>query len=256
MRRLLLLALLLPTFAFGAIAERGTPTLAFGTVNNATDITVTKPTGVVDDDFMFSFCANDNSNDDVTDPMIDGPAGWTYQDVLSDNVLAGRGRAGSVETRVAATEGASYLFGHNNAVSQELHCAIAGFSGVDTTTPLDVVPIGGHLDTTLDTTTPQSPAITTVTNNAWVVSCVFTTGTVGTAYDPPTGYTEILDADQDHTGMACAYKEVVAFGLETPGTWTHTSGASTDDSYAVSFALRPAAAASNAAVLRRRHNED
>jgi len=212
-----------------------------GDVNTSTAITITKPSGTVDDDLMVLFVCADNSDDDTPSPAFDLPGGWT---TIFDQVeTAGRGRGFALAYKKASSEGANYAITHNFTTpsTTEMNGVILSYSGVDTTTALDQTTPAA--DVTLNTTTPDPPSITTTTANAMVVCGCMTTGTVGSAYDPPAGYTERADVDFDHTGLAVAEFLNVGADAENPGTFTHTNGQSTDDSIAWTLALKAAAAA-------------
>ena len=104
-----------------AIALRGTQTAL-----NTTSIS--KVTGVVDDDLMIvSVIVYDNT---VT---ITPPAGWTLAG--SATISGGTATKHAVYYKKAASEGSSYSFTNSGGAYTDL-LSIA-YSGVDTTTPMD-----------------------------------------------------------------------------------------------------------------------
>lgn len=113
------------------------------------------------------------------------------------------------------------------------------FVGVDTTTAIDATTTkAGGTGVAAD-----SPSTTTVTNNAWVVSCVAVAVT-DTSVTKPSGYSNQVDINADDTrdvtcGMASVTKATA--GAEDPGAWSGF-GADTQTWAAATVALRPAAA--------------
>jgi hypothetical protein len=111
------------------------------------------------------------------------------------------------------------------------------FRGVNTTTPLDVA------SPTVATNTanmPDSPSITTVTNNCMIVSIGYLDDDIVTA-TAPTNYTLARSANYGSTNaggtVMAAYRLVTTAGAQNPGTF----GGGGDDSWvAATIALRPA----------------
>ena len=114
------------------------------------------------------------------------------------------------------------------------------FRGVDQTTPLD--------QTTPTTAVGNSnlidaPAITTVTNNAWVVAMGALDDDATVTITVPTGYSNLSEsssgatANEEATAMM-ASKEIATAGAEDPPAFTGSSGG--DEWIAGTIALRPA----------------
>jgi hypothetical protein len=120
-------------------------------------------------------------------------------------------------------------------------CAFQAWRGVDETTPIDIGPasvFGGA------SAFPDSPSLTTVTDDALFVSTFQLDDRDTTVVTPPTGYTNLLE---ENTGLGSisfgatvgiASKIVATAGAEDPGSYE--LGAA-DTWLAASFALRPAA---------------
>lgn len=128
-----------------------------------------------------------------------------------------------------------------------------GFSGVDQTTPLDATTVAGAIAAS---TTPQPTGITTVTDNAVVVSMIVSTLntsggiTVGTA----NGFTTILSGTSyvnttRALAFAATYKLIASHGAVTCPVY---SQASSKDSVGITLALRPASAAALTSMPRDR----
>jgi hypothetical protein len=136
-------------------------------------------------------------------------------------------RMGATPDSAATVLGAAdALYGNNYA--------IAAFRGVDTTLAIDAT-----TTTASGTGHPNSPSITTVTNNAVVVTAWLCTSDPASVTQP-TGYTfSDYWSSQTETNPASsgiAFKTVATAGAENPGPWTLDE---TGNYIAVSVALRP-----------------
>jgi hypothetical protein len=121
-------------------------------------------------------------------------------------------------------------------IDGELICSVAAFRGVNLTTPMDVTPNHDSASS------PPTPPVTTVTDNAIVLSCVSAINVSTDIYDTaPSGYTRLTDGwtivSIGHSN-SIAYKVKATAGLEDPGNWNSISGATSGHGYTV--ALRPA----------------
>jgi hypothetical protein len=83
---------------------------------------------------------------------------------------------------------------------------------------------------------PDSPSITTVTDNALVMSIASTATGDSTVTDPP-GYTRINGTSHSFNSMYASYLIKTPAGAEDPGAWTNWSSGSW---FALTVALRPA----------------
>lgn len=124
--------------------------------------------------------------------------------------------------------------------------------GVDRTTQEDATTttFGWNSDANL----PDSPSITTVTDNSWVISA-FGLGESDTTVTAPTGYSNQVDHNYSGTStitVGAATKQKTPAGAENPGAW---SGIGTFIWwYAVSVAVRPAVARSRILNVRQSLN--
>ncbi len=207
----------------------------------APPLTIAKPTGTVLNDVMIaSFGFRTNQPGLSTDIAITPPAGWTLVRRL-DNPGTPNTDSGLVVYRkvAGASEPASYQW----AFSCTLTCATNGFqaaaggivtfSGVNTTTPIDVE-AGRNTTATLgDQTTPS--VTTTVPNTMLVTSHSYATAGPWT---PPTGMTEAVDVLAGNLSTEMSYVPQAALGLT--GTKQATPAPEDDAGNAHILALRPA----------------
>jgi hypothetical protein len=120
--------------------------------------------------------------------------------------------------------------------SSSAHLAFA-FKNIDQTTPLDVsspTMVAGA------GTTPNPPAITTVTNNAVVIAMAFQdddNNLVVNSY--PTGYTAIgiANSSNSYASSIASYKIVQTAGSEDPSAYSLSLS---DGNFSATAALRPA----------------
>lgn len=156
---------------------------------------------------------------------ITSPAGWTelLQYTHADTYRTALFRL------VTSSAPTTHAFGRTS--SNYIGASLWWFSGADTTTPEDAT------RTTNEGTgsTITYPAITTVTDNAFVIASYTDAGGNGTS--DPTGYTGI--GNDSSTVCHGAYVNKATAGSETPGTTTSSGGSWV----AVTFAIRPAAGA-------------
>lgn len=136
-------------------------------------------------------------------------------------------RMGATPDSAATVLGAAdALYGNNYA--------IAVFRGVDTTTAIDAT-----TTTASGTGQPNSPSITTVTNNAVVITA-WLSDSDPNSVTQPTGYTFSdywgTQPETNEASSGIAFKTVATAGAENPGPWTLDV---TGNYIAVSVALRP-----------------
>lgn len=121
-------------------------------------------------------------------------------------------------------------------------CVVHVWSGVDTTTPMDVTTTktsGGN------TGTPNPPSITPVTAGAIVLAVGSGSSTSAQTPTAPTGYSNLKSASQVQSSQAStsaiASKAWSGSGAEDPGTFGSMSTSTSDSWVAYTVALRPAA---------------
>ncbi len=163
-----------PLYAPGAYRSAAT-----GVTTPITSIVVSKPAGVVTNDVLIAAVTVDQT------PTISPPAGWTL--VRSD-------ANGTIQTQAiywhaaGGSEPATYTFTFGGAVNSAV-AGIAAYSGVNTTTPIDVS--SGQANAT--STSVTAPSVTTTVANAMIVGIFGLDNDA--SFTPPAGMTERWDVD-------------------------------------------------------------
>lgn len=200
-----------------AIAVVGAPQV--GTSGNAS-VTIAVPSGVTAGHLLVADLSFN------TDDTILAQTGWT----IAHQEGSATGALNGVLYRWAtSSEPASYTF--NSNASSSSAGTISAFSGVDTTTPLDVTPIG----TTGGGNTITVGPITTVTNNALLYySAAARSGSDTVQMDSAL---TLLAESTSSRRVGAAYEILATAGSSTPRTFT---GTTTVGRSAIIVALRPA----------------
>ncbi|MGH8689262.1 MAG: LamG-like jellyroll fold domain-containing protein, partial [Burkholderiales bacterium] len=198
------------------------------------DLTINKPAGTISGDVMLAFITVRDSSVQITPP-----AGWSSQAAVVQN--AGASSRQQLFYKVAGgAEPANYTWTFDSA-HQGAAGAIATYSGVDTTTPIDAY--GGN-------TTPQGAdsnlqhralAVTTLTANTEVVTAH--TFSSSATWTPPAGMTERVDiasqAVPNATGVSLEVNDVAQAAVGTTGAKLATASGDGDTGIAQIVALRP-----------------
>ena len=210
---------------------------------NGADVTLTLPSGTTTDDLVIvAYAIGDNDGVNFNMAMV--TTGYTeVADLFADDTqdlslgVYWKVMGGTPDTS-AAVDG---LGGTDAAVAAV--CMV--FRGVDTTTPMDVMPTTA---TALNTMHPDPPSINhNNPSGVWTVIAGASGHTLGGAgtYTFPTGYvTNAIDRGQDDTSDATVgmgYRETPA-DPEDPGVMTHSGTDNANFAWgAATLALRPAA---------------
>lgn len=242
MRRILLaLALLLPLGAQAAI------TFIAGSMAQSSPVlsrTPTEPTGTAQDDLVLAFCSlDDNGNASGT---WTAPGDFTQIDQFQVGVATFDHTVYLGYKIRGASEGSGYTFS-NSGTAGALECSLTSWRGVNTSTPLDVTYVKAthYRETLNDAGATAAKAITTATNNAWVVLVEHWNNDNTYTAGAPSGYTLDYDnAAQANRNVVFAHKAIGTAGAETPGAWTHSNLSATVDSASFTLALKPAGSAS------------
>ena len=214
------------------------------------DVTITAPSGIQEGDLLVGFYVCWPGS--VSALPIASTGFTSYEEYNG----SGGDRSTAFLTKIATvadeSEANYTITGSNDAGTEDTAEFMCRFSGVHA----DILDVEystvSHFIADLNTISPTPQDITTVTPNAWVI--VFAHHAFGnnvTDVTVPSGYTKIEDAHKDDpwTGnsngraFCVAYLEKTTAGLENPGSFTFTSGSSTDDNNVFTFALKPASAA-------------
>ena len=197
--------------------------------------TIAKPAGVVAGDLMLAFLEADG-NIGVADWSTLIPAGWTilYQELNGGVSLWWP----MVAYKVAGgAEPASYGFSFNTQAGRGV---IAAWSGVSTTTPINV---SAAQNNSTSAATTACPSVTTTSGDCRLVTAYFRRTASGFSFIEPAGMVARFNND----GGAAANSSFGFAELGLPstagatGTKTATSPTA-DISYGVSIALTPAVA--------------
>lgn len=236
-RLLLALLLALPLSAHAAI------TFIDGTSANnssATSVTPSEPSGTAQNDIVIAHCAINSTGGTWTDPA-------DFTEIDQEDTAPAFAWTTYVGYKIrGATAGSGYTFSASSSAAQ-IVCTLLTYRGIDTSTPFDVTfSAGSHYSEHNNDVTAAAPPITTVTNGAEVVLLQHWNGGVaGFALGAPSGYTsreEVLQASRVNFAVS---KNVATAGTETPGVYTTTGSATTQDSSNYTLALRPAGAAAD-----------
>ncbi len=208
---------------------------------NATSRTPSEPSGAADNDLIVAYgtAAQSVTWTDPADFTELNQKVTTAGSPTTTNYLGYKVRSGGA--------GSGYAFSHNGT-SSNIAVQLLCFRGIDTTTPIDVtfVEASHYLQGTANTANMTPKAITTVTDNAWVVVIYATTQTISGAAGVSSGYAaadaDNLTAATSNRGIFCYHKEIASNGTESPGITTHTDVTGTADPRTYTIAIRPAAA--------------
>lgn len=212
----------------------GTPVVGAVATATAQTIEVALPATVNDGDLLTIHAYFDDNQ-----AGSNGEAGWNKDTEVQSFALSDS--ATYLWTKIAASESGTYTLNFGGGADAPIIAFMVAWPGADQTTPMDATSVG-TADIGNDSDTAATPAITTVTNNAIVVSQIGANQTTASPGTEPSGYTALAQNGTTQY-LGTAYKLVASFGTETPGTW---SGLGTGaDSGGITFAIRPAAVASS-----------
>jgi hypothetical protein len=167
---------------------------------------------------------------------VDEP-GWTL--VKQVQMTAGIDGTIAVFRKIAGgSEPATYTVDIDGGTDAQIATQISQFSGVDATTPEDAAATS---TTDIDDTEYDPPAITTITDGAFVESHMFARQASITTPSAPSGYTKYGTVKGSTYYGGSAHKEVATAGSEDPGVWTSLTVSS--DCCGITWAMRPAGAA-------------
>ena len=176
--------------------------------------------------------------------VFTAPLGLTQRHDVS---TAGRGQVYAAH-RVLQSGDTTFAWAATTVTNATTLWGAVVYRGVDTVTPFDLTEAAPAAYA--NTATPNPPAVTTVTNGAFVIAIAGDNKEAATAaITPPTNYTIAIDIAStagDDGSLGVAHREITTAGLEDPGTFSATGWAAADDGYVWTFALRPASAVSDA----------
>jgi hypothetical protein len=218
---------------------------SFRSVGTVTDssgvdtIEISAASGIQDGDLL---CICGFADNNVSLTLNEG--GWTEQTELQD--ASGGDKVLALYTRIAASESGTYTLDLGSGTARMIGAMLA-YTDVDQVTPMDATVTTASGTVNSDQHDPA--AITTVTNNAIVVSFVGAVQTTSGSRTVPSGYTErVTSGATDMIGVADI--DVATAGSEDPSVWTGLG--SSADSASITFAIRPAAGGGAGSVILRR----
>ena len=195
--------------------------------NAATDVTISKPAGVVSGDLLIATIHTYSG-----DPTP--PAGWTTKVITNYNSA----RRAAIFYKVAGgSEGASYTFGAGSAsgASGEIHAIQAG-----TYDPAETLAtyVGAAL-TGVGTFFQAGPSVTTTVDNCLILRRWFMSSSSGSG-TPPAGYTETVDYSWGYAN----WLEYAARGSQALAGATGTAAVTSDvnliaNQYGFTIAVKP-----------------
>lgn len=197
--------------------------------------TIDKPTGTVADDYMVAVISVDGGARTITPP-----AGWT-QLALVQKTTGDQQTMGVYGKRAGGSEGANYAFTVSGGAGGG---AIVGYSGVDTTTAIDVTASTAESTGGTSPVTVAASSVTTVTANAMVLWIAATdqgaNNPISAGFTPPTGFTERVDnSSYDWTTFTVAEKGFASAGATGSVSGTFSASSGSHGYIAALVALRP-----------------
>ncbi|MDC0637496.1 hypothetical protein OAP25_02225 [Flavobacteriaceae bacterium] len=198
----------------------------------ASSMSVSLPTHSEDDYLVIAFTHNYSSSGQK---LTGVGTGYTQLAEISESAL---GHQTAIWAKKAGASEADPTASYNSS-AQIMSCVAFAFSGVDTTTALDVA-VSAYA--TVDpAATVASPSLTTVTDGAMLVSVA--TADDNAAFTQDAAMT--LGDSHQYLSMttATAYETIPTLGATGTRTWTFAQ--SNDELTAISIALRPAIASGN-----------
>ena len=174
-----------------------------------------------------------------------------------NNAPSGYGRL-FIGYRVLQSGDSTFAWTSSSASSSTTIWGTSVFRNVDTTNPWDTD--SGTPATFANAVSPNPPAVTTITDKAWVYP-LFGKRNDYTSITPPSGYNTAGSGSStsgNDASAGTAYKEKTPQGSEDPGAWTLGGGATTDDGQVWTGALKPASSNPNeqAVILWRTYDAD
>jgi hypothetical protein len=200
---------------------------------NGGDVTVTLPGGIAENDIVVVVGGHGNASGAAASISTSGYNTLDTQASAANysGIIAWKRMGVSPDTTVTGTGGGD--------VSSGVAYIAYVVRGVDTSTAIDAT----TTEATGTTGLPNSPSITTVTDNALVITAGLFAVANGTL-TPPAGYSNALTksgSDTNGIDVVAASRIQAAAGAVNPSGWGAIIGDSSDDWVAWTVALRPAA---------------
>jgi hypothetical protein len=199
---------------------------------NGGDVTVTLPGGIAENDIVLVVGGHGNASGAAASISTSGYNTLDTQASAANysGIIAWKRMGGSPDTTVTGTGGGD--------VSSGVAYIAYVVRGVDTSTAIDAT----TTEATGTSGLPNSPSITTVTDDCMVITAGLFAVANGTL-TPPAGYSNALTvsgSDTNGIDVVCASR-IQPLGAVNPAGWGAILGDSSDDWVAWTVALRPAA---------------
>ena len=214
-----------------SISHVGTNSVDAG--SSATGVTFSEPAGTQEDDLILVIVKNDATTSNWTAPadftQIDQATGTSNQRFWVGYKVRG------------ATQGNGYSFTHDFGAGTNTAGMLVVYRDENTGTPLDVAYVqANHKTDSLNDLSYAPSAITTTTNNAWVVILSGWSGGPGTvSWSGISGYTTDGNLEGGSgRNLNILSKLVATAGTETPGSFG-TTGDAGEDGTSFTIAIRP-----------------
>uniref|UniRef100_UPI00257D5BC7 hypothetical protein n=1 Tax=Candidatus Borrarchaeum sp. TaxID=2846742 RepID=UPI00257D5BC7 len=213
---------------------------AGGNNETGTDMTINKPTGTQDGDFMFAIVASTIASDTDGSTMASAPSGWTEENNYINPQNPQSGQHIYIYWKFAgASEPSSYSWTWTDA------CGWAGqiitLRGVDSISPI-------HVEGTTasgSNQNPNTPSITTTEDTCFVISLYCADDDDAITGSPPSGTTEIGLDERASPGnglaIGSAYYTQTTAGSTGDKTWTGALGVENEEWIGEQYAFLPAA---------------
>lgn len=209
---------------------------ANATAAGTTGITITKPTGLQDDDILYVAIGRDYSKQAFT------CSGWTLLDEAE--TTGGRDFGSYILRKVisdASSEPASYTFVTIDTGSRDMAAVMLIVRGGDTSTPEDATTTSS--DGTNDDT-PDSPTIITNTDGALVLPICLLVHNTSITIVTPTSFT-LADSENYEGGVSVnvgiAYATQASAGASGTNNWPNTGGSGGAEWHTYTVAVKPGA---------------
>lgn len=178
---------------------------SFSSANaNSTSVTISLPSGVVDNDLLFLHLPLNTQGTTITD----GLTGWTL--IQQYNKTGGNSASFALYRKIANNEPVSYTLTLSG--SSRVSPVITVWSGVDTTTPIATYATSDYF--TSDTTLRYKTVTTTANNQLVVLLGAFLFNPSPTS-TPPTDFTEAVDYQGSRASTFANYREYSTINTTT-----------------------------------------
>lgn len=205
-------------------------------------LVVTKPAGVVADDYLIAFKVIDNTGDTFTVTGFSHITGSPIQTTVDNQQLA------VLVRKADGSEGASFtLQSANNGIG-----GVIAFSSIDTTTQLDVTPSANSSNSAnASPWTITATGVTTVTDSCdlIVIAADDITSSADVVHSTPAGFTSQADLNSGFMNVAVFTGTAGAAGATGNKTLTGTVAAASAGWAAFLIALRPTGGGGSSPVL-------